>query len=264
VSTVLINNQEALYDLSEVNFNPSGGLSNTSVQLALQELDNEKYDKTGGVISGNVFAQSYGIYNNYTDISNYEIAKVSWSSNILNFGTDKLGTGVARSLNLQTGGNTVLVLSSTGNITTNTSNSLLQFEGTSNTHPALKRNSSVLEVVLADNSGYAPIRASAVSADTVPANTSLISGAGYSITGTSDTPLLDFEGTWNTSGNPSLIKLNVTDTSSNANACLLEFQVNTSPKFKVTKDSGIIMYSPNGTAYKLMVSDAGIIEVSTI
>jgi len=62
-------------------------------------------------------AQIYRIYNTYTDASNYERAKIAWSSNVLQIGTEKLGTGAARALELQTDGTTRLTISTTGAFT---------------------------------------------------------------------------------------------------------------------------------------------------
>lgn len=61
-------------------------------------------------------AQTFRIYNTYTDVSNYERAKLEWSSNVLRIGTEKLGTGSARALELQTDGTTRLTISSVGEV----------------------------------------------------------------------------------------------------------------------------------------------------
>lgn len=143
-----------------------------------------------------VNAQAFNIYNTFTDASNYERGFVRWSSNVLQIGSDKLGTGTARDLVLQTDGTTRLTiaaagaatfassLSVTGGITASTGNSFifanrgrlqpasdgvvtlqnsaqndfgrLQFGGTTSSFPALKRNSTALETKLADDSAYAP------------------------------------------------------------------------------------------------------------
>jgi hypothetical protein len=58
---------------------------------------------------------------------------------------------------------------------------------------------------------------------------------GQSITGTAANSLLDMTTTWNTSGIPSAIKLNVNDVASNAASNLLDLQVGGSSKFKVDK-----------------------------
>ena len=56
--------------------------------------------------------QAFRIYNTYTDASNYERATIGWSGNILQIGTANAGTGLARSLELQTNGTTRLTISS--------------------------------------------------------------------------------------------------------------------------------------------------------
>lgn len=57
------------------------------------------------------------------------------------------------------------------------------------------------------------------------ANQTALNLSSYSLTGTGDRPLLDLSGTWNTTGTPTAIRLNVTDTASNANSRLLDIQV---------------------------------------
>ena len=49
-------------------------------------------------------AQTYRIYNTYTDVSNYERATFSWGSNLLTIGTEAAGTGTARDLEFNVGG----------------------------------------------------------------------------------------------------------------------------------------------------------------
>lgn len=61
-------------------------------------------------------AQTFRIYNTYTDASNYERAKLSWSSNELLIGTEKAGTGVARPLKLQTDGTTRAGITAAGSV----------------------------------------------------------------------------------------------------------------------------------------------------
>ena len=47
-------------------------------------------------------AQTFRIYNTYTDASNYERGKLQWDSNVLKIGTEKAGTGTARDLAFET------------------------------------------------------------------------------------------------------------------------------------------------------------------
>lgn len=137
-------------------------------------------------------AQTFRVYNTFTDASNYERGKMEWASNILRIGTEKAGTGTARDLAFQTDGTTRLTIAATGNVTAesnfyagttaqigwigraaitspiNTNDCIallnnagngfgrLQFGGTTASFPALKRNGTALETKLADDSAYAP------------------------------------------------------------------------------------------------------------
>jgi hypothetical protein len=55
------------------------------------------------------------------------------------------------------------------------------------------------------------------------------------LTGTAATSALDIAQTWNTTGTPSAIKLNITDTASNANSVLMDLQVGGVLQFKIDK-----------------------------
>lgn len=69
---------------------------------------------------------------------------------------------------------------------------------------------------------------------TPAANASALSLTGLSLTGSNASALLDMSGTWNTSGAPAGIKLNLTNTASGAGARLLDLQVSSSSKFSVS------------------------------
>jgi len=60
---------------------------------------------------------------------------------------------------------------------------------------------------------------------TAPANSSALSSTGYSLTGSNAQSMIDLAGTWNTTGTPTLIKANVTNTASNAASLLMDLQV---------------------------------------
>jgi hypothetical protein len=79
-----------------------------------------------------------------------------------------------------------------------------------------------------------------ISAFTVPANTVGIGATGYSLTGSASASFVDLAGTWSTSGTPTAIKLNITDTASNAASLLMNLQATvsgvTTSQFKVRKD----------------------------
>ena len=78
-----------------------------------------------------------------------------------------------------------------------------------------------------------------ISAFTVPANTVGIGATGYSLTGSASASFMDLAGTWNTSGTPTAIKLNITDTASNAASLLMDLQVGGVTRFNVTKAGGV-------------------------
>lgn len=74
---------------------------------------------------------------------------------------------------------------------------------------------------------------------TPAANTSALTVTGYSLTGSNAQPLIDLAGTWNTSGTPTALKLNVTDTASNASSLLMDLQIGGSSKINVDKSGNI-------------------------
>jgi len=54
------------------------------------------------------------------------------------------------------------------------------------------------------------------------ANENVFASTGYSLTGSNASAMIDLAGTWNTSGTPTAIKLNITDTGSNALSLLMD------------------------------------------
>jgi hypothetical protein len=132
-----------------------------------------------------VNAQTFRLYNTFTDASNYERGKFEWASNVLRIGTEKAGTGTARNLEFQTDGVTRLTISASGpvdvvngNITLANDVRLsrrasgvllldnnggsdfgrLQFGGTTSSFPALKRSTTSLQARLADDSAFTNIQ----------------------------------------------------------------------------------------------------------
>jgi hypothetical protein len=59
-------------------------------------------------------AQTFRIYESFTDASNYTRGKLEWASNVFRIGTEKAGTGSARALELQTDGVTRLTIGTNG------------------------------------------------------------------------------------------------------------------------------------------------------
>jgi hypothetical protein len=142
--------------------------------------------------AGNVGAWLYGVYSGAG--ANYERGFMRWSAATGTFqiGTEKLGTGGARALEFQTDGVTRMGISTGGTVgfgqQTGQSTALigwsgncfmrpinasagvltllnaaldgfdrLQFGGTTNLFPALKRSSTTLQVRLADDSAFGPL-----------------------------------------------------------------------------------------------------------
>jgi hypothetical protein len=137
-------------------------------------------------------AQTFRIYNTFTDASNFERGFLRWSSNVLQIGTEKLGTGTARALELQTDGTTRMTIAGTSNAITcagslsvvsnlafqgnssivgniasgvirllNASQNgfdRIQFGGSTTSFPALKRDSTVLQARLANDSDFCPLQ----------------------------------------------------------------------------------------------------------
>ena len=56
-------------------------------------------------------AQTFRIYNTFTDASNYERFKSTWSTDVLRLGTENAGTGTARVMTLDYGGTTTAAIS---------------------------------------------------------------------------------------------------------------------------------------------------------
>ena len=63
-----------------------------------------------------VNAQAFNLYNTYTDASNYERGFMRWVSNVLQIGSDKLGTGTARGLEFHTNGINRMEIQSDGSV----------------------------------------------------------------------------------------------------------------------------------------------------
>ena len=74
---------------------------------------------------------------------------------------------------------------------------------------------------------------------TAGANSQAIVSTGYSLTGSNAQSLIDLAGTWNTTGTPTAIKLNVTDTASNAASKLLDLQVGGGSQIYVAKNGDV-------------------------
>jgi hypothetical protein len=129
--------------------------------------------------------QTFRIYGTFTDASNYERGFVRWSAAGGNFeiGTEGAGTGSGRHMTLRAGANTFTFFNN-GEFSSPTSIRItnrmvinsqasgivairndagsdfnrLQFGGTTSLFPALKRDNTVLQARLANDSDFAPLQ----------------------------------------------------------------------------------------------------------
>jgi hypothetical protein len=80
-----------------------------------------------------------------------------------------------------------------------------------------------------------------ISSFTAAPNATGIGMSGFSLTGANAQSMLDLAGTWNTSGTPTGLKLNVTDTASNAASLLMDLQTGGVSRFNVDKTGALTL-----------------------
>lgn len=80
-------------------------------------------------------------------------------------------------------------------------------------------------------------------------NAVIFSSTGYSLTGSNATNGVDIAGTWNTSGAPTALKVNITDTASDNASALVDFQRSGVSIFKVTKSAQVTMEGVSGIGF---------------
>jgi hypothetical protein len=106
-----------------------------------------------------------------------------------------------------------------------------------------------------------------LSLTTPPANATVLSSTGYSLTGSNAQSMIDLAGTWNTSGTPTLIKANVTDTASNAASVLMDLQVGGVSRINVVKNGTVnftgYLHNVFSTTYNVPNYRVGAIENPT-
>lgn len=81
----------------QVQFNNAGAFGGANLYFSTNLLEQR---------NGPSQPQNFRIYNTYTDASNFERAKFAWESNSLVIGTEKLGTGLDRSIQFKLSNNT--------------------------------------------------------------------------------------------------------------------------------------------------------------
>ena len=95
-----------------IGFTPTGAAGSVADLLLARDAANTLAQRNG------VNAQAFNLYNTYTDASNYERGFMRFVSNVLQIGSEKLGTGTARALEFQTDGTTRMTIASGGGLST--------------------------------------------------------------------------------------------------------------------------------------------------
>lgn len=80
--------------LNKFNLGIQFGLSGTYDSTLILDAANKL------ALRNSTTAQQFNVYNTFTDASNYELALVKWSSNVLLIGSAKAGTGTARQVSI--------------------------------------------------------------------------------------------------------------------------------------------------------------------
>jgi len=264
-------------------------------------------DAAGNLAQRNgVNAQTFRVYNTFTDSSNYERAKVAWESNVLRIGTEKLGTGTARALEIQTDGVTRMTFATSATVTVNgglaVQSSAIALIGNVSVAGAANNflydaaggssytGTSLQTALFAARSGFAPTSGTMTFTGFLFNSTINQTGGANGITrglhinptfttaadfraiettvgpwvltdsyaagsGSLAGSALSISQTWNTTGTPTAIQLNVTDTASNALSSLVNLRVGGSSRFRVEK-SGVVY------AQSSIVSTAGNLQAA--
>lgn len=89
------------------------------------------------------------------------------------------------------------------------------------------------------------------------ANNPILASTGYSLTGSDASSAINVAGTWNTSGTPTLVKYNVTDTASNGSSLLFDLQRTGTSQFKVAKTGDVTANGFSGVAAAQYFSHIG-------
>jgi hypothetical protein len=98
--------EDLFYVVDDPSGTPTGKKITLTDLLGVAHLDFATANTLKLVNSTN--AQTFNLYNTYTDASNYERGFMKWNSNVLEIGTEAAGTGTARAL----------ALNGTGSVTT--------------------------------------------------------------------------------------------------------------------------------------------------
>jgi len=180
-------------------------------------------------------AQTFRLYGTYTDASNYRrLFLSSTTAGAFTLGVEGAGTGAS--------GNTLTVANATTfsgvvratSFTSDGTGSLVIDNALSRTRLI---NAGAIGIDLQANIEQLFRVTYAGTEFPLVVNRSGLTVAGRTLTGSEALSALDLSGTWNTTGTPTLIKANVTDTASNANSLLMDLQVGGSSRVSISKNA---------------------------
>jgi hypothetical protein len=206
-------------------------------------------------LSSTGVATSLGISNSTTaSTANSNFALINGSVTYNHVGSSGLGSGIILNVTsgtTTTGANNTLwggQINATSNFAGTTAIGLqLAAVSTSGTARALQTTTG--DVVFGSTSGNVMIGTTTAGGRFTiqPTNDQVgMAISGSSLTGSNAQSLVSLSQTWNTTGNPTAIKLDVTNTASGANSYLLDLQVGGIPQFTVFKGGEIKTSSPAG------------------
>jgi len=162
--------------------------------------------------------------------STTDVARVNWDNaqNYLHLRAIKANSTIT----FQAGGSNIATISSTGlGINTTTIGSGLQVNGGA----AIGYSASTTAPTNGLQVAGEAIVNNLFTVTPSAANVGAIKVANFSLTGSDQTSMVSLAGTWNTTGNPTALRLNITNTASGANADLMELQVGGVNQFLVSK-----------------------------
>ena len=96
------------------------------------------------------------------------------------------------------------------------------------------------------------------------ANEAILTSTGFSLTGSNAQSMIDLAGTLNTSGAPTLFKMNLTDTASDAATLFADWQIGGSSRFKVNKLGRIDLSNGTKSTYLILQNATSNFAISDI
>jgi hypothetical protein len=256
ISVGLYDDQDppALIGASLFGFRGDG--SGSGDQIFQGSTNSFKFEGVGGVGLANITASSFiGSGASLTDLNagnistgTLSVARGGTGANTLTANNVLLGNGTSAPLEVAPGTN--------GNVLTSNGTTWQSSAPTTGANPA--GSGSELQF-RSSGTAFGAVTSSSVSGGAITlgntltvtqgtANANVLQSTGYSLTGTNASSMIDLAGTWNTTGTPAAIKLDITDTASNASSLLMQLTVGGANRFRLFKDGGLFCAATvNGT-----------------